>query len=80
VVAIPVDDDVRTRPLGIARLRAVLLRRGLLSFAALLFLMLPSGDVNEGRDRADDTRQQCGRLTLDFSDPCNAIARQLFGF
>ena len=82
VVAIT-GDDRRTTPLASARRTrkslAVFLRRGLLSFAALLFLMLPSGEVNEGRDRVDDARQQCGPLKLDFSDPCNAIALAVLG-
>jgi hypothetical protein len=54
------------------------LRAGLLSFATLLFLISPNTEVNDGRDRADDTRQQCGPLKLDFSDPCNAIAIAAF--
>jgi hypothetical protein len=80
VVAIS-GNDIRTTPLASAgRARkslTVFLRRGLLSFAALSFLMLPSGEINEGRDRADDTRQQCGPIKLDFSNPCNLLARAL---
>jgi hypothetical protein len=76
VVAIPAD-DVRTTPLASAqRTRkrlAVFLRVGLLSFAAVLFAMLPSGHLNEGRDRADDSHHQCGPLQFDFRNPCNAI-------
>jgi hypothetical protein len=54
------------------------LRRGLLSFAVLLFVMLPSIEVNDGRDQADDKRQrECGPLQLDFTNPCNAIALTL---
>jgi hypothetical protein len=49
---------------------AIFLRRGLLSFAVLLPMMLPSTEVNEGRDQADGRR---GPLKFDFSDPCNAI-------
>jgi hypothetical protein len=81
VVAIT-GEEARTTPLASAgrawKSLAVLLRRGLLSFVALLFLMLPSNEVNDGRERLDDPRQQCGPLKLDFSDPCNAAAIALF--
>jgi hypothetical protein len=76
LVSIP-DFPPRTTPVASAarewKTGAIWLRRGLLSFIALLFLALPRSNVNEGRDRADEKRQECGFLKLDFSDPCNAI-------
>ena len=67
------DDAPRTTPSGLWKALAVFLRRGLLSFALLLlFEMLPSTEVNDGRDRAEYPRQECGPLKADFSNPCNS--------
>jgi len=53
-------DAPRTTPLASARrswrILALFLQLGLLSFALLLFMMLPSAEVNEGRDRPDEAR------------------------
>jgi hypothetical protein len=44
----------------------------------LLFLLLPSSDVNDGRDQVDARREKaCGPLKADFSDPCNAVLMPL---
>jgi hypothetical protein len=81
LVAIP-GCPPRTTPLESARRArrtvAAFLRCGLLSFAALLFLILPNTEVNEGRDRADDLeQQQCGPFKLDLRDPCNLLPAML---
>ena len=81
MVAISGNEVPRTTPLARAgrtrKALVVLLRTGVLSFAAVLCLTLRSSDVNEGRDRLEEREQLgCvgpGTLGFDFSDPCNAI-------
>jgi hypothetical protein len=71
----------RTTPSERARrawkIDAILLLLGRLSFVALLFFMLPSAEVNEGRDKDPDLPKQCGPLKADFTDPCNAVLATL---
>jgi hypothetical protein len=82
-VLVAIDFPSITTPLVAAQRRwkttAILLLLGLISFAIVLSLTLPdSTEVNEGRDRVEEKRQQeCGPLKLDFSDPCNSAAIML---
>jgi hypothetical protein len=74
--------EPKTTPLSDARRvwkdLAILLRRGLLSFALLLFLISPTTEVNDGRDKLPEWPRQCGPLKADFSDPCNSILAAAF--
>jgi hypothetical protein len=42
---------------------------------AIIFLMSPSREVSEGRDKTPEegAQQGCGPLTTDFRDPCNLL-------
>jgi hypothetical protein len=76
---VAIDFPSKTTPLLDGRRRwkttAVLLLLGRILFAIVLPMTLPSSfEVNKGRDRVEEKRQECGPLKLDFSDPCNSLA------